>query len=133
MSEHAADTALQRHCVLVVEDEALVAMEFASVLRQQGCTVIGPAPSVARALALLEKQWPDVALLDLNLNGEPALPVAAALNARGVPFVVVSGYGEAQSAEPELRHAPRVTKPVRRDELIRALTQALTTAADFGK
>jgi CheY-like chemotaxis protein len=126
MPDHAADAVLRGQRVLVVEDEALVAMELASVLRQQGCSVIGPAPSVARALALLDEQRPDVALLDLNLNGEPALAVAVALRDEGVPFVVVSGYGEAQSGEAELRHVPRVTKPMRHRELMRALAQVLS-------
>jgi CheY-like chemotaxis protein len=126
MPEHPDAATLRGRGVLVVEDEALVAMEFTSVLRQQGCSVIGPARNVARALALLAEQRPDAALLDLNLNGEPALPVAAALNDRGVPFVVVSGYGEAQSNGPELRHALRLMKPVLHRELVRALTRVLT-------
>src|SRR5687768_16146241 len=67
---------LGEHHVLVVEDEALVAMDLTDVLQQQGFKVIGPAPSVARALALLDETRIDAALLDLNLNGEPGLPVA---------------------------------------------------------
>jgi len=44
-------------------------------------------------------------LLDLNLNGQPATPVAAALSRQDVPSVLVTGYGEAQAREPELRQA----------------------------
>lgn len=119
-----ADTTLRGQTVLVVEDEALVAMEFASVLEQQGCVVIGPAASVARALALIEKQRPDAALLDLNLNGTSALPVAAILGEQNVPFVVVTGYGAAPPND-ELRQAPRLTKPVRECDLVRTLRQLL--------
>ena len=108
----------------VVEDEALVAMEFASVLQEQGCTVIGPASNVARALALLENQRPDMALLDLNLNGTSALPIAAMLSELDVPFVVVSGYGSAPAGD-ALREAPRLTKPVRESDLVRMLRQVL--------
>ena len=111
--------------ILIVEDEMLVAMELESVLKQQGCAVLGPAPTVARALALLDHERPEAALLDLNLNGEPATAVAVALRTRGVPFVVITGYGEAQSSEPELQGALRVDKPVNHDALVRALAQVM--------
>jgi DNA-binding response OmpR family regulator len=111
--------------VLIVEDEMLVAMELESVLKQQGCAVLGPAPTVARALALLDHERPEAALLDLNLNGEPAIPVAAALSAHGVPFVLVSGFGQTQSQESELQGAPRVDKPVDDAELVRTLARIL--------
>ena len=113
------------HHVLVVEDEALVAMDLTDVLQQQGFKVIGPAPSVARALALLDKLRIDAALLDLNLNGEPGLPVAMALSDRGIPFVIVSGYGDDGVVEPALHSAPRLTKPVVRRELVCVLAQLL--------
>jgi DNA-binding response OmpR family regulator len=111
--------------VLIVEDEMLVAMELESMLKQQGCSVLGPAPTVARALALLDHERPEAALLDLNLNGEPAIPVAAALSAHGVPFVLVTGFGQMQSQEPELQGAPRVDKPVDGGELVRTLARVL--------
>ena len=111
--------------VLVVEDEMLVAMEFEGLLQRQGCAVVGPASTVDRALALLDHDQPDAALLDLNLNGEPATAVAVALRTRGVPFVLVTGYGEAQSSEPELQDAPRVDKPVNHHALVRALARVM--------
>ena len=120
-----ANSILRGQAVLVVEDEALVAMEFASVLQQQGCNILGLASNVARALSLIEKQRPDAALLDLNLNGTSALPVAARLIEQNVPFVVVSGYGAPSSDERELRQAPRLMKPVRESELVQALRQLL--------
>src|SRR4051794_39554580 len=93
---------LRGRCVLVVEDEMLVAMELECVLRERGCAVVGPAATVTRALALIDEGRPDAAVLDLNLSGRSALPVAAALNGRDVPFLVVSGYSEPQSQAPEL-------------------------------
>jgi DNA-binding response OmpR family regulator len=82
--------------VLVVEDEMLLAMEFDTVLRGQGCIVLGPVATVGRALTLIDEATPeappDAAILDLNLRGHSSLPVAAALNGRKVPFLVVSGY-----------------------------------------
>jgi CheY-like chemotaxis protein len=120
-----AGEALLGRRVLVIEDEMLVAMEFESLLRRQGCAVLGPASTVDRALALLDHDQPDAALLDLNLNGEPATAVAVALRTRSVPFVLVTGYGEAQSSEPELQGAPRVDKPVNHQELVRALARVM--------
>jgi CheY-like chemotaxis protein len=120
-----AGEALRGRRVLVIEDEMLVAMEFESLLQRQGCAVVGPASTVDRALALLDHDQPDAALLDLNLNGESASAVAVALRTRGVPFVLVTGYGEAQSSEPELQGAPRVDKPVNHQELVRALAQVM--------
>ena len=120
-----AGEALRGRRVLVIEDEMLVAMEFEGLLQRQGCAVVGPASTVDRALALLDHDQPDAALLDLNLNGEPATAVAVALKTRGVPFVVVTGYGEAQSSGPELRGAPRVDKPVNHQELVRALARVM--------
>jgi CheY-like chemotaxis protein len=111
--------------VLVVEDEMLVAMEFEGLLQRQGCAVVGPASTVDRALALLDHDQQDAALLDVNLNGEPATAVAVALKTRGVPFALVTGYGEAQSSEPELQGAPRVDKPVDHYALMRALAQLM--------
>ena len=119
--------ALEGRRILIVEDEMLVGMELESLLQRQGCTALGPAPTVARALDLLEDERPDAVLLDLNLNGQSATPIAQALLARDVPFVLVTGYGEAQSSEPELRHAARVHKPVDHRQLLRVLTQLLET------
>ena len=113
--------------MLVVEDEMLVALELECVLRKQGCIVLGPAASVPRALALIGEGRPDAALLDLNLNGQSALPVAAALNGRSVPFLIVSGYSETQSQAPELSRAPRLAKPVDHPRLLRELTRLLAS------
>jgi CheY-like chemotaxis protein len=125
MANPGADDTLQGRRVLVVEDEVLVAMELESVLLKQGCTVLGPAMTVERAVALIDEERPEAALLDLNLSGQSALPVAAALNAGGVPFVVVSGYGEAQMQAPELSRAPRLAKPVTHPRLLRELARLL--------
>jgi CheY-like chemotaxis protein len=79
--------------ILIAEDEALVAMMIEDIVTDLGCTVVGPAASVARALALIDGERLDGALVDLNLGGEHARPIAEALVARGIPFVFVSGYG----------------------------------------
>lgn len=120
-----ADNPLNGRRVLVVEDELLVAMDLEWVLRAQGCTVLGPAATVKRAVVLIGEEQPDVALLDLNLGGQSALPVAAVLKARSVPFLVVSGYGENELQAPELSPAPRLVKPVNHHQLLHALRRLL--------
>lgn len=112
-------------CVLVVEDEVLVAMELESLLKAEGCVVVGPAPTNARALELIEQVRIDACVLDLDLCGEPAVPVARALVARSVPFALVTGYSEAQIPQPELRGVPRVNKPLDERALVRVLSGAL--------
>ena len=105
--------------VLIVEDELLLAMDYEEMLRREGFGVLGPVGRPARALALLSRERPDVAILDMNLAGERSTAVAAALVESGVPFVVVSGYAERTVHEPVLRGAPRLDKPVNAQELMR--------------
>jgi CheY-like chemotaxis protein len=96
--------------ILVIEDEALVAMLVEDALLDSGFAVIGPARSVTEALALLAQEAPDAAVLDLNLGGENSLSVADALAARGIPFLVATGYGAA-GLPPTHRHVPVLPKP----------------------
>jgi DNA-binding NarL/FixJ family response regulator len=65
--------------VLVVEDEAIVAIDIADQLIEAGYLVVGPAPSVAKALKLIEEVGCDVAVLDVNLRDETSEPVAREL------------------------------------------------------
>ena len=109
--------------VLVVEDELVVAMELEALLTGLGHTVLGPVPTVERALALLARERPDLALLDVNLNGQWVTPVAEALRAHGVPFVLVTGYGGKQLRETGLRDARRLGKPVDGRRLGRLLAE----------
>jgi DNA-binding response OmpR family regulator len=69
--------------------------------------VLGPASSVAQALALLARERPDAVTLDLNLLDGMAVPVADLLATMGVPFVVISAYDPAQFNHPALKQAPR--------------------------
>jgi two-component SAPR family response regulator len=123
MVDDGADLAGLR--VLIVEDEFLLAMELETLVECGGSTPVGPASSVRHALALIDGEEPDIALLDVNLKGERATPVAAALQERGVPYVLITGYSAAQLHEPELLAAPRIDKPVSRRALARAVRRAL--------
>lgn len=108
--------------VLVVEDVAVLAWQLRDVLAGAGAEVVGSVPSVTRALALLAGLDVDVAVLDMNLNGEPANPVADALAARNIPFLFVTGYG---SDGVEGRHAgrPVLGKPFRAAALVQTLAE----------
>src|SRR6516165_7818743 len=96
--------------VLVVEDDYLVAMDIVRALERAGAEVIGPAPAIEAALDVLEQTVPDGAILDINLGGEMAFPVADALLARGVPFVFATGY-DAQVIPQRFTHVKRCEKP----------------------
>jgi len=108
--------------VLVVEDELLIAESLLGNLQDYGIHVVGPLGTVKDALTLLAAgDVPiDLTLLDVNLRGEPAFPVAEALRARRIPFVFMTGYSE--SAMPaKYRDVPRLEKPVATEEILRVL------------
>ncbi len=112
--------------ILVVEDEAIVAMEFEATLRGLGYEVIGPAGTLGEALRLIETAGRiDAAVLDVNLAGCPSYPAADLLAERGVPMIVATGYGEAAE---RWRHGGRggvLRKPLGPGELEAALRQAV--------
>lgn len=112
--------------VLVVEDEFLIAMDLETILEQNGHTIVGPACSVDAALRLLERERPDVAVLDVNLRGQPVLPVAERLRNLRIPFVLASAYTAADFDEREaLANAENVGKPINKRRLVEALDRAV--------
>src|ERR1700692_3817867 len=80
--------------ILVVEDEMIVAWLLEDMLADLGCAVVGPAVSINQALAMIDAEAIDAAVLDVNLNGQVSYPIADALAARGVPFVFSTGYAK---------------------------------------
>ncbi|HZH42598.1 MAG TPA: response regulator [Lysobacter sp.] len=80
--------------LLVVEDEPLLGMLLEDVLTDAGATVLGPAPTVERALELLDRDRVDAVILDVNLGGVRSDAVAARLEEMGVPFVYATAYGD---------------------------------------
>lgn len=105
------------HRILVVEDESLIAMDFRQTLSEAGYVVIGPASSVARALALLAQFGCDAAALDVNLGTETSEPVAQELIEFGTPFDAASGYSREQLPI-IMQAAPLLGKPVSLNILI---------------
>jgi DNA-binding LytR/AlgR family response regulator len=116
---------LEGRCLLVVEDDYLVAADLAASLELLGAEVVGPAGSVEEALTLVENEGGrlDGAVLDINLRNERVYPVADVLAARGVPFVFTTGYDAAVVPRP-YSDAPRCEKPVDKERLIRCLSRS---------
>jgi CheY-like chemotaxis protein len=102
--------------VLVVEDEMIVAWLLEDMLADLGCAVVGPAARVNQALAMIDAEAIDVAVLDVNLNGQMSYPIADALAARGVPFVFSTGYDKDRLLD-GYRTFPVLQKPFHRSEL----------------
>jgi CheY-like chemotaxis protein len=80
--------------VLIVEDDAVIATAMAENFAHAGAIVVGPATTVQAGLAALDHSPRiDAAVVDLNLHGEIAYPVADRLIERGIPFVFATGFG----------------------------------------
>lgn len=120
--------ALAGRTVLVVEDEPLVALELATALEEAGCTVVGPAATLADALALAEAHAArlDAAVLDANLHGHSSRPVAELLSARGVKVLYVTGYSSLPAGLAE--DVVLLSKPLRDGDLLSALDRVLAPA-----
>lgn len=104
--------------ILVVEDNYMVAQLISDILEDWGCVVIGPFPNAQSGAKAVENTKLDGAVLDANLgDGMTSAPVAAALHAASVPFLVVTGYGALALADEVLERAPRITKPINDMEL----------------
>lgn len=112
---------MKKRKVLLVEDEALVAMMMEDVLSDLGWEVAGSFGDVAPTLDWLANCADlDAAVLDINLGTENVFPVAEALKARGTPFTFLTGYTAPLGAS--RFHTPVLNKPVDVNELEKVLT-----------
>ncbi|MCY1060467.1 response regulator [Nannocystis sp. SCPEA4] len=114
--------ALQGLRVLIVEDEPMLAAFLEDALTDLGCEVIGPALNMKDALRLAREASIDGAGLDVNVAGEQVYPVADVLAERGLPFVFMTGYGEAGLRESD-RGRPVLQKPYSFERLVEIMTQ----------
>jgi CheY-like chemotaxis protein len=105
--------------VLVVENQFLIASEIQRILTERGCIVLGPVRGLDQALEQIQGDAPDAAVLNVKLADGTAAPAAELLRARGVPFLLVTGYAE--PPDPVLQDVPRLEKPFQDEELARAL------------
>jgi CheY-like chemotaxis protein len=111
--------------VLVVEDDYVVADALRFLIEGFGGRVTAIVPSVERAREAIAAEPVDVAVLDINLHGVSVAPLADHLRVHDVPFVFLTGYGDADMLPEHLRDRPRLSKPVQPDPLIRALIDLL--------
>jgi DNA-binding response OmpR family regulator len=107
--------------ILVVEDDALIAMELEERLGEMGYTVLGPALSYEAAEKAIAKERPDLALLDANLAGKSSVPLGVALAGQGVPIAFCTGYDQIKNLPPELAGVLVLTKPISDADLVAGL------------
>ena len=110
--------------ILVVEDEVIESMMLVDLLTASGCVVIGPAGTTTQALALIEQEVIHCAILDVKLLDGMSVPVAEALAARGIRFVVATGYRR-EVIPPGYNGAPVLHKMFTPEELIDKITDIL--------
>ena len=109
--------------ILVVEDEAAISLLLEDMLLDFGCEVIGPAARLSVALDAVAREKVDLAILDVNVAGEPIYPVAEALAQRSIPFVFSTGYGSAGIRD-AFRDRPVLQKPFAQHDLKQKLLMA---------
>lgn len=108
--------------VLVVEDSYLIAEHVSELLVQYGAEVVGPVGRLGPGLKLVEEGTPvDIALLDVNLDGELCFPIASALMRRSVPFAFLTGYDDSDIIPRDFAAAPRLGKPLDEAQLVRTI------------
>jgi two-component sensor histidine kinase/DNA-binding response OmpR family regulator len=115
--------------VLLVEDEALVAMMMQDVLEDLGCTIFGPYRTLASAIEAAKDEVVDLALLDINLGDQLVYPAAEILAERGIRFVFLTGYDN-DHVDARFRYAPVLQKPFDREALQRVLTESSAAPAE---
>lgn len=115
--------------ILVVEDEVLVSVMVETVLTDLGCEIVGPAGSVAGAVALAKTERLSGALLDVNIRGESVYPVADLLKLRGIPFIFVTGYKRRELPPPH-DDAAMLEKPFDETMLADTIRAALRVGAE---
>jgi two-component sensor histidine kinase/DNA-binding response OmpR family regulator len=114
--------------VLLVEDEALVAMMIQDTLAEFGFHVVGPLGTASEALAAARESHIDAAVLDINLGDGLVYTVAEILGVRGVPFVFVTGY-DIDSVDPRFSDIPILQKPIERDMLQKVFMSSIPDRA----
>ena len=121
---HVMDKFLSGQRVLVVEDEMLVLLMIEDMLTDLGCEAVTTAATVKQAVALIDTQRFDVAMLDMNLNGKKTYSVADLLAAQGVPFAFSTGYS-GHNMDDGYRARPVLRKPFMERDLAEILKRLL--------
>jgi DNA-binding response OmpR family regulator len=119
---------LQGAHVLVVEDDFLISMELTSVLTAAGAAVIGPSPTVAGALALVDQNEISAAILDVRLGNDTVAPVARGLTRRKIPFLFYTGQANTDPIWREWPASQVISKPARPRSLVAAVAALIGKA-----
>jgi CheY-like chemotaxis protein len=106
--------------VLVVEDEFLIRMLLEDMLADLGYEIAAVAGRLEEAAELAKEVECDLAILDVNLDGQDVYPVAELLGKRGIPFIFVTGYG-GRGLSDAYRSHPVLQKPFQLEELKKML------------
>jgi DNA-binding response OmpR family regulator len=110
-------------CILIVEDEPLIAMMLEDFLESLGHSISATCDTVDTAMTEVEKGGFDLAILDVNLKGQNVWPVASRLREQGVPFVIASG-GHVDPPPAEFASVPLIEKPYTVDRVTPAINAA---------
>jgi two-component sensor histidine kinase/DNA-binding response OmpR family regulator len=97
--------------ILLVEDEALIALQLKSDLEAEGHTIVGPIANLSEGLRAAAESEFDIALIDINLGADNSAPIAEVLDHRKVPFAFTTGYNDLIFLPPLLREYPHLAKP----------------------
>jgi light-regulated signal transduction histidine kinase (bacteriophytochrome)/CheY-like chemotaxis protein len=111
--------------VLVIEDSFMIISALELTFQSFGWTMVGPATRIPKALSLVKTERFDAVLLDVNLDGEMSWDVAVELQARGVPFVLSTGYEIAALLPDFLRGTKFIRKPFKIDELKNSILEVI--------
>ena len=117
-SEQRVVTPSARRRVILVDDNYAVADGLKWALEAAGHDIVGMAPSVAAAQALIEETPCDFAILDIDLKGESIVAVARQLAECATPFMFITGFGNAVTLPPDLANAPRLEKPADLNDIL---------------
>jgi ActR/RegA family two-component response regulator len=110
--------------ILIVEDEYYLAQDLADALTHRGVDVLGPVGTVEEASEAVRRADFDFAVVDMNLRGDMAFPIADQLREAGIPFLIATGYNSA-SLPDRFADVPRVEKPSDSSVLIEAISPLL--------
>lgn len=112
---------LQDLAILIVEDDALVALDLSDFLEGIGASVVGPAPTLEKALEIAQTPQISCAILDIHLAGKTVFPVAELLQSRGIPFVFHTGHGEEKVLKQDWPGCEVLLKPAGYEQLVSLL------------
>ncbi|QDP18934.1 HWE histidine kinase domain-containing protein [Sphingomonas xanthus] len=111
--------------VLLVEDSLIIALDAEDLLRRLGAREVVTDGTVGGAIALIEQQRPDVAVLDINLGDHHSFPIARRLQELAIPFMFATGYGEQAQLPPEIRDRIVIKKPYTMAGMTRGVAELL--------